>query len=105
MSPLQLIFYVQFFVECIMAVIFCGMGVFAFVEALRATDYAYESAFKRTKKFWMAVTGASAVALVLNLMMLARTGQSSLFIMLIAATAAGVFLADVRPAVAVRRRR
>ncbi|QNV37495.1 DUF2516 family protein [Rothia terrae] len=105
MSPLLLIYYVQLVVEFAMAAIFCGMGVYAFIEALRATDYAYESAFKRTKKFWMAVTGASAVALVLNLLMVARIGHSSLFITLIAATAAGVFLADVRPAVAVRRRR
>lgn len=104
MSPIELFFYARYGIDLVFAIVFAGMGVFAFVEALRASSYAYESAFKRTKNFWLAVTGASAAALLFNFYAVAMGARSSLFIMLIAATAVSVFLADVRPSVSVRRR-
>ncbi|MBM7052242.1 DUF2516 family protein [Rothia sp. ZJ932] len=94
----------RFGIDLALAVVFTAVGVFALVEAVRASSYAYESAFKRTKGFWVAVATASALALVFNLYTVYLGARSSLFIVLIAVTAAGVFLADVRPAVAIRRR-
>lgn len=104
MSPIEIFAYARYGIDLVLALVFAGMAVFAVVEAARATGYAYESAFKRTKNFWLAVTGVSAVALVFNLYTVFLGAHSSLMIMLIAATAVGVFLADVRPAVSVRRR-
>lgn len=105
MSPIELVAVVRFYVDLALSVALAGAAVFAFVEAARASDYAYQSAFKRTKGFWMGVTGASAAFSVLMVLQSWNGVSGSFFIQLIAATAVGVFLADVRPAVAVRRRR
>lgn len=80
------------------AVVF-GLALFALLEALRAPASAYDWSFKRTKSFWLAVTGAAALFSGMMLMQAFFFGGSSIFLQLIAATAAGVFLADVRPAV------
>lgn len=105
MSPIELFITIRHTIDMVLAVVFAGMAVFAVVEAARATGYAYESAFKRTKNFWLAVTGVSALALLFNLYaVLVLNTLSSIMIVLIAATAVGVFLADVRPVVSVRRR-
>lgn len=105
MSPIELFLYVRYFVNLILSLVLAVAAIYALVWAVRASDYAYQSAFKRTKGFWVAVTGASAAFSVLMLVQAWSFGSGSLFIQLVAATAVGVFLADVRPAVAVRRRR
>lgn len=105
MSPLILSSLVRYYIDLGLTALVAGLAVFAFVEAVRATNYAYQSAFKRTKGFWVGVTGAAAAFSVLMLLQYLAIGNGSIFLQLIAATAAGVFLADVRPAVAVRRRR
>lgn len=105
MSPIELFLYVRYFVNLILSLVLAVAAIYALVGAVRASDYAYQSAFKRTKGFWVAVTGASAAFSVLMLVQAWSFGSGSLFIQLVAATAVGVFLADVRPAVAVRRRR
>lgn len=104
MRPYELVIFTQYYVQLILAVDLAAVAIFAFIEATRASGYAYQSAFKRTKGFWMGVTGASAVFLVLMAVQASQFVGGSLFIQLIAATAVGVFLADVRPVVSVRRR-
>ena len=104
MRPYELVIFTQYYVQLILAVALAAVAIFAFIEATRASGYAYQSAFKRTKGFWMGVTGASAVFLVLMAVQASQSVGGSLFIQLIAATAVGVFLADVRPVVSVRRR-
>lgn len=66
--------------------------IFAFVDALRHRDEVYRAAGKRTRTFWLVVTG---VAMLLGLATF--PGLLTTF-GLIAFVAAAVYLADVRPA-------
>ena len=68
--------------------------VFALVDALRHRPDAFIAAGKRTKKFWTIVTG---IAVMLGFISVANS--FTLFsVGLIAIVAAGIYLADVRPA-------
>ena len=69
-----------------------AMQVFAFVDALRHRPEAYVSAGKRTKPLWLGVTG---VAVLLGFLTL---GNPLNLFTLIGVLGAGVYLADVRPA-------
>jgi len=69
-----------------------ALEVFAFVHALKTRSDAFVAAGKRTKNFWLAVTG---VATLLGFVSLGGLG----FLAIIGIVAAGVYLADVRPAV------
>lgn len=104
MTPLHLIVWATYYINLLVSLAVAGLAVYALVEAARATGYAYQSAFKRTKGFWVAVTGAATFFSVLTLWQAWNGGAGSIFMQLVAATAVGVFLADVRPVVAVRRR-
>ena len=66
---------------------------FAFIHALKTRADAFVAAGKRTKNFWMAVTG---VATLLGFVSL---GRGLGFLAILGIVAAGVYLADVRPAV------
>jgi Protein of unknown function (DUF2516) len=71
-----------------------AMEVFALVDAVRHSDSDFVAAGKRTKTFWVAVTGvAAAIGFV-------RIGNPLGIFSLLAVVAAGVYLADVRPALA-----
>ncbi|MDO4253492.1 MAG: DUF2516 family protein [Rothia sp. (in: high G+C Gram-positive bacteria)] len=99
MSPVDLIdTFTVLSVRVFSAVVFV-MSVWALFEALRASAYAYQSAFKRSKTFWVSVTAACTVFSALACF----TGYNSVLTQLAAAVAAGVFMADVRPAVSTRR--
>ena len=65
--------------------------VFSLVDALRHRPDAFVAAGKRTKQFWMLVTG---LAVLLGFVALGGVG----FLAIIAIVAAGVYLADVKPA-------
>jgi len=70
-----------------------GVKAWAFVDALRRSSEAFQYAGKRTKNFWLAITGvALAVGVVLILAPLN-------FLNIIAVVGALVYLVDVRPAV------
>ena len=70
-----------------------AVKLWAFVDALRTSGDAFPYAGKRTKNFWLAITGvALAVGVVLILDPLS-------FINIIAVVGALVYLVDVRPAV------
>lgn len=69
-----------------------AMEVFAFVESLRYPASAYATAEKLSKKWWVGITGVA--------MLIGFAGMNQVFgIGLIPVVAAGVFLADVRPAI------
>lgn len=71
-----------------------GIQVWALVDALLTRADAFVATGKRTKGFWVAVTGvASAIGLV-------HVFQPFGMFNLIAIVAAAVYLTDVRPAVA-----
>jgi len=77
-----------------LGLVLLGIEVFAFVEASRAKPEAYLAAGKRTKGFWLGITG---VALALGFVSFLNILAFSIFAIL-AIVAAGIFLADVRPA-------
>lgn len=80
-------------IALVLSLAILAMEVFAFVDALRHRADAYVSAGKRTKPIWLVVTG---VAVVLGFLTLGN--PLNLFAML-GVLGAGVYLADVRPAV------
>lgn len=72
--------------------------VVALVDALRRPPAAFVSGGKRTKGFWGAILGvATAIAFV---GMPPLSARGILFLVVIAAVAAAVYLVDVRPAIA-----
>ena len=68
-----------------------GVEVWAFVDCVRRRPDAFVAAGKRTKQFWMLITG---LAVLLGFVALGGVG----FLAIIAIVAAGVYLADVKPA-------
>ena len=68
------------------------MAAYALIHGAMQRADAYQAADKMTKNTWMAILGGGALlALVTNFIGLGVTGSA------IAAVAAGVYLADVRP--------
>src|SRR6476660_1881513 len=89
-------------IDFLLALVALGLEAWAFFDCLRHKANAFEAVSKRTKTFWLALTGgAFAVGLFSLLSQLGSGGgASSLGIFgLAAVTAASVYLADVRPAV------
>jgi len=79
-------------VTLVLALAIIAMQAFAFVDALRHRPEAYLAAGKRTKSFWLAITGAAVLVGFVTMLDPLR------FVALIGIIAAGVYLADVRPA-------
>ncbi|VEG27988.1 DUF2516 family protein [Actinomyces howellii] len=73
-----------------MHVIAIVLGLWAFIDAFLRPAEHFVAAGKRTKGFWLAVTGGAAAVIVLM-------GAASMF-GLLAVVASCVYLADVRPA-------
>ncbi|CCH78243.1 conserved hypothetical protein [Nostocoides japonicum T1-X7] len=82
----------QSWVLLVLGVAALGVEIFAFVDALRHSTQAYPAAGKRTKPFWLAITG---VCLAVGF--LTFRGVLSIF-GIVAFVGAAVYLADVRPA-------
>ncbi len=76
------------------------LSVWALVDCLVRPARAFPTAGKRTRSFWLAVTGGATL-----LAFLALPPAGIQFLGLIAAVAAIVYLVDVRPAVAPYSRR
>jgi len=76
-----------------------AMCVVALVDAARRPASAFATAGKRTKNFWLTVLGIATAVAFVALPYPIGIGDMSLFVAGIAAAAAGVYLADVRPAV------
>ena len=71
------------------------IAVWAFSDALRHKPHVFEAADKRTKGFWLGMTGgATAVGLLSSL-----TPGGLLPFTLAALVAASVYLADVKPSI------
>ncbi|HHU10739.1 MAG TPA: DUF2516 family protein [Intrasporangiaceae bacterium] len=89
---MNLIGSAQWTVALVLSVAILGMEIFAFVDALRHQPDAYLRAGKRTKQLWLVVTG---VAMLLGFLTL---GNPLHLFALLGVVGAGVYLADVRPA-------
>jgi hypothetical protein len=82
----------QSFVLLALGLVALGAELFAFVDALRAPERAYVAAGKKTKPFWLVITGLSVlIGVVVFDNVLNLFG-------LLAFVGAAVYLADVRPA-------
>lgn len=103
-SPLHIIVYSTFGISVLLALTLLVLSLYAFVGAVQASAHAYTFANRRTKGFWVGVTGAcAAYSLFATWGIFQGLRVDSLLLQLAAFVAAGVFLADVRPAVSPRR--
>lgn len=73
------------------------VAVWALIDCLRHQASRFTQEGKRTKGWWMALTGGATIISVL--MVLSGPASSGGFLQLIAACVACVYLADVKPAV------
>jgi hypothetical protein len=71
-----------------------AMQVFALVDAARHPASAFEAAGKLTKQKWLIILAVAAAVGFISL-----GNPRFLFLLIIGVVAAGVYLADVRPAV------
>ncbi len=83
---------VQYWIAVVLSVAAFALEAWAFVDALRRRPDAFAAAEKRTKGFWLAVTGVCALVGFAFLMQLGS------LLGLLAIIGAGVYLADVKPA-------
>ena len=75
-----------------LSVVALGVEVYALVDCVRRRSDAVVAAGKRTKSFWLLVTG------VATLLGVVAVGGFPGLLAIIAIVAAGVYLADVKPA-------
>jgi len=85
-GSLQALIYLAFGIAAL------GMSLFGLIDALRHRPDAFTAAGKRTKNFWLLVLG---VALALSIVSVSSAFQIT---WILAVVGAGVYLADVRPA-------
>lgn len=94
------VYTVQYFIVLLLSLGAFAVEVWALVDALRRRSGAFVAAGKRTKPFWLAVTGVAAALGFLSLPYGGGGFSSPLgFLSIIAVVAAAVYLTDVRPAV------
>ena len=74
-----------------------GLSVWSLVDAASRPASAFTNAGKRTKRFWLVLTGIATALTFIALPPLGAGGLS--FLTLGSAVIAGIYLADVRPAV------
>ncbi len=92
----------QYTLYWVLALAMLVLEVAAFVDALRHPAVSYTAAFKKSKNFWLALLG---VMVLLGILSLPVTGIGfGLFGTMLCAVPAGVYFADVRPAIANLRR-
>ncbi len=96
---------VQFFILVALGLLALGIQVWALADCIRTSPADFERVYKKTKTFWTALTAASvffgflyAVVPLLSMSM-PSLGMGMIF-SLAGVTVAGVYLADVRPALA-----
>ncbi|MGP5089608.1 DUF2516 family protein [Brachybacterium tyrofermentans] len=89
---------IQMWIFLVLSLALLAVEVWAFVNALRFRADAYVAASKRTKVFWCVLTGVAMLLGFLSLTYPIGRGGTSMLFMLIGIVIAGVFLADVLPA-------
>jgi hypothetical protein len=84
----------------ILALVALGLELWAVADCARHRANAFEATGKRTKTFWLALTGGAALVGVISLFSSGGGFFGTLGLFgLAAVVAASVYLADVRPAV------
>jgi hypothetical protein len=85
----------QGIVLLLLSIVAFGICVYALVDALRQKSAGFTAAGKLTKPIWLGILGFAAAIAFLCLGSVRALG----FLNVISVVAAGVYLADVRPAV------
>lgn len=88
----------QVWIFAVLALALFAVEVWALVNALRFRADAYTAAGKRSKVFWGVLTGVSVLLGFLSLPYPIGSGGTSMLFMLGGIIIAGIFLADVLPA-------
>ena len=100
MNAYTLLVYAMMAVNLLLGTIAAVLSVMALLRAASVAESTYTFYGKRSKGFWMALTGGASVVSVLGLLAsLSGVGTNSMLLQLIAVTIAGVFLAGVYPSV------
>ncbi|MFC7464458.1 DUF2516 family protein [Brachybacterium sp. GCM10030252] len=89
---------IQTWIFAVLALALFAIEIWAFVNAIRFRPDAYTAAGKRSKLFWGILTGAALLLGFLSLPYPIGSGGSSMLFMLAGVVIAGIFLADVLPA-------
>ncbi|WP_392544174.1 DUF2516 family protein [Oryzobacter telluris] len=89
---MQLLFDLQNWIVYGLSLVALGVEAWAVIDCVRRPTDAFTAAGKRTKGFWLAVTVVAALLGVVSL------GAIPGLLGIIGVIAAGVYLADVRPA-------
>ncbi|MCC3273734.1 DUF2516 family protein [Arthrobacter zhangbolii] len=96
-------FQIQHYLYVALGIIALVIELWAFFDCVRRKPAEFERAYKRTKGFWLGLTGgASAVGVIAVLL---PSPLSLLLFQLAAVIAACVYLADVKPAMGSSRGR
>lgn len=93
-----MVFVVQQWIFAALALALFVTELWAFLNAVRYRPDAYLAASKRTKSFWMLLTGLAVLLGFLSLPWPIGGGGGTLLFMIAGIVIAGVFLADVLPA-------
>lgn len=98
-------YFAEFIILTTLGLVAFGVQLWAFSHAVRTPAADFERVYKRTKTFWAALTGGAAffgfLFVIVPLSTLRAPGLGFGMLMTLAGvTAAGVYLADVRPALA-----
>jgi hypothetical protein len=94
-----------FFILVVLGAVALGVQIWAVSDCLRTPASDFQRVYKRSKQFWGALTGISAFFGFLYLLpaatsLIAPDMGMLMLINMAGATVAGVYLADVRPALA-----
>lgn len=81
------------------SLVILALTVWALIDALRRPAAAFVSAGKRTKQIWTIVLAVAAVIAIVAVPPPLGIGGFPLFLALLSAVAAIVYLVDVRPAI------
>lgn len=100
-----LLYFAEFIILTILGLVAFGVQLWAFGHAVRTPAADFERVYKRTKTFWSALTGGAAflgfIYVIVPISTLRSPGLGfGMLLTLASVTAAGVYLADVRPALA-----
>lgn len=99
-EPVQLIGVIQTYLFLGLTLVGVGIEVAALVHALRTAPASFTAADKRTKTFWVAILAVATAVGFLGIPPPLGRSVLPVFLVLIACVPAGIYLADVRPAVA-----
>lgn len=89
---------IQGWLLLILAAAAFALSLFALIHAAITKPATFVAADKRTKVFWLAITGGATVLSFLSIPTGGGGGRASLLLTILPLIGAGVYLTDVRPA-------